>query len=373
MNWTENDLNELETLRRERHTVPEIAELMSLSTTQVNNALDRYSLRNLKIEKKKRHSHNDVLPEVKNYLDDARKVCRETFNIFKSKKYTGHYGVNKQNEDQVLLWSDMHSGMVNHAPITGELTYNPEIEEQELLELRDGVYRFHSLFKPSYNIERLHIFSLGDNITNDRIFKGQLFEIASCVGRQIVSYVNYKSSFINQMLKIYPEIIDIEIVGNHGRTTQERIAEPVENNFEWLGAQILKERFAGNKRVQIIVPNDYAYSAVVKGHKYLLMHGHFIRGSSSNTLERAAEKITLLLGKDFHDATCIGHFHSINEKEINTDSVLLVNGCWIKKDSWAYYTLKKESSAKQFFFNVSDRSSMHNIQRLNLRWSLDKK
>jgi len=274
----------------------------------------------------------------------------------------------KQIEEQVLLLSDMHTGMINKAPITGEITYDESIQEKELQTLVQGIFRFYELYQASYNITRLHIFALGDLITNDRIFEGQQTEITCQTGEQIIKCFNYLSDMLKKLLEIYPEINLIMQYGNHGRTTSNLIVEDPKSNFEYLLGLLLKERFANNERINIILPDDYAYEYRIFGHRYLLTHGNMIRGGTLNSIEKAAKEIALLVEEEYYDVITIGHFHSCQELSISPSTTMIVNGCFINKDSYAYNKLRKFSTAKQVLFNVSKRSAYHNLQKIELIW-----
>lgn len=322
---------------------------------------------------KKKFKYSEIVEEVSEYLSASRKVWAKYNDIYAKVHYKGKWITGKQTEDQVLLLSDMHTGMINKAPITGEITYNEEIQKQELRALYKGLYRFSELYKPVYNIETFYIFGLGDLVTNDRIYEGQKSEITYGVGRQIELTFMYVSDMIKRLLEIYPRVVYINEYGNHGRTTSKPISEEATNNFEYLLGLLLKERFADNKRVEIILPEDYSFTYSIKGHRYLLSHGNYIRGASLNTIERAAKEIALLVERDHYDVITIGHFHSCHKFPIAPTTTLLVNGCFIFKDNYAYTKLRKYSTAAQYMFNVSKRSSIHNVQEINLLWKYGNK
>jgi len=324
--------------------------------------------RELLQDKKQRYRHDEIIEEVTEYLNQSRKVWEKYNDIYAKVKYRGKWGIGKQVEDQVLLLSDMHTGMINKAPITGEVTYNQEIQEEELRTLFKGLCRFAELYKPVYNIETFHIFGLGDIVTNDRIYEGQKAEITCGIGRQIELAFMYLSDLIKHLLELYPRVVYINEYGNHGRSTPTPIAEEVKNNFEYLLGLLLKERFSDNKRVEIILPEDYSYTYTIRGHRYLLTHGNYIRGSSLNTIERAAKDIALLVEQDRYDVVTIGHFHSCHKFTIAPTTTLLVNGCFIYKDNYAYTKLRKYSTATQYMFSVSKKSAIHNVQEIYLLW-----
>jgi len=327
----------------------------------------RKDLNSVKKEKT-RFRHGEVFQEVQVYLDNARKALSEYDDIYQNVKLKTNWNKNKQSEDLALVWSDMHTGMINKNPLTGEVTYNEKIQEEELKALLRGVLRFNDLYKPSYNLETFYIFDLGDNVTNDRIYDGQQGEITCNVGEQIIKCFNYQSDFIKRVLEVFPKVVMIKMVGNHGRTTSKPINEDATNSFEFLCGQLLKERFANNPRVEIIVPDRYRYTATIRGHKYLLSHGNDIRGCALNSIEKAAKDLSTLAYKEFYDLMIIGHFHTALKFRITPETTLLVNGSFINMDDYAYTKLRKFSSATQYLFNISKKSPMHNLQEINLKW-----
>lgn len=321
-----------------------------------------------KKKEKTRFKHQEVFEEVKVYLDNAKVVLANYNDIYNTVKLKTQWDKNKQKEDMALVWSDMHTGMTNKNPLSGEVTYNEKIQEEELQALLKGVIRFQQLYKPSYNIETLYIFDAGDQITNDRIYEGQQAEITCGVGEQILKTFNYQSDFIKRMLEVFPKVKMIKVPGNHGRTTARYMSEDATSSFEYLLGQLLIERFKDNPRVEIVVPDRYRYTIEIRGHKYLLFHGNAIRGATLNSIERAAKDLATLAYKEFYDVMIIGHFHTALKLKITPETTLLVNGCFVDMDDYAYNKLRKFSSATQYLFNISKRSPMHNLQEINLLW-----
>jgi hypothetical protein len=311
---------------------------------------------------------DEVLEEVKVYLENAKVVLANYNDIYKEIKLRTSFTNIKQTEDMVLNWSDMHTGMINKHPLNGVVTYDEKIQEEELQTLAKGVIRFYELYKPSYNVETLYIFDEGDNITNDRIYDGQQMEITCGVGEQIIKTFNYQSDFTKKMLEVYPRIVWIKVPGNHARTTSKPVSEDPTNSFEYLLGKLMQERFRDNKRVEVIVPESYLYTANIRGHKYLITHGNTIRGMSLNSIERAVQEIALLVERDYYDVICIGHFHTALKLRVTPNTTLLINGCFIDMDDFAYHKLRKFSSPTQYLFNISKKSALHNLQEINLKW-----
>jgi len=355
-------------------TDPELAEIFDRTLRAVERcgqklrAKGKIKFRKELVEAKHRFRHAEILPEVNQYLDSAKEIIATYQDIYQNVKLTTTWKREKQTEDLALMWSDMHTGTINRFPITGEITYNEQIQEKELKAFLSGLRRFAQLYRPTYNLETLYIIDAGDNVTNDRIYEGQKAHITCGIGEQIIKTLGYQSDFIKHALEMFPRVVMIKEYGNHGRTTSKPISEDATSNFEYMLGLLLKERFRDNKRVEIILPKSYYYPFTIRGHKYLLTHGNHIRGTALTTIERAVQQVTLLAGREMYDVILMGHFHNALKLRVTPHTTLLINGCFIYNDDYAYTKLRKFSSATQYLFNISKRSPLHNLQEIELTW-----
>ncbi len=379
MKWSQDKLTLVKAYLEQGKTYQEIASSLNLTYDQIEHCVRRYNLRKgitipARKKEKTRFKNSEIVANTQMYLDKLAEKINKHNDIYKDIPLKIKRQKNKQTEDLALVWSDMHTGMINRHPLTKKITYNQAIQEQELQNLLRGICRFHQLYSPSYNLETFYIFDVGDNITNDRIYEGQLGEITCGVGEQIIKTLDYQSNFIKKLLTLFPKVVMIKVPGNHGRTTAKPISEDATNNFEYLLGKMLQERFKENKRVEIIVPESYTYTVKIYNHKYLLTHGNIVRGGTLNSIEKAIKNIASLAYQEFYDLIIIGHFHTSLKLRITPETNLLVNGCFIEYDDYAYQKLHKFSSATQYLFNISKKSPMHNLQEINLLWgNTDKK
>jgi len=373
MKWSKEQRDLLAKYFELGYTYKEVATALSLTYDQVKHAVRRYNISTNKPlpktkKEKTRFTNIEMVAEVEKYLDSAKKEITKHDDIYKDIKLHTVFKKGLQQEDMALVWSDMHTGMINKHPLTKKITYNQEIQEKELQNLLRGVLRFQQLYSPSYNLKTFYIFDVGDNITNDRIYEGQKLEITCGVGEQVIKTLNYQSDFINKLLEVFPKVVMIKVPGNHGRTTSKPCSEDASNSFEYLLGKMLQERFSGNKRVEIIVPESYTHTVQIYDHKYLLTHGNIVRGASLNSIEKAVKDIATLAYQEFYNLIIIGHFHTSLKLRITPETNLLVNGCFINCDDYAYQKLHKFSSPTQYLFNISKKSAMHNLQEINLLW-----
>ena len=304
----------------------------------------------------KANSNFDISNLKSNFDSIVKNISK---NFFKSNRLPRSVKTGRQEEKCVLLMSDIHAGMVNKIldKNSGQeiVTYNSRIRRKEMVTLRDAIAEIKTLLSHSYNLNHLYIFNLGDNVTNDRIFNGQVFHIDKCVGAQVIEMAGDLCYFINEMKNIYPKITFIGIVGNHGRSTKESDCdEPIENNYEYLMFKMIEAAFMGDKRIEIIVPTTRFYVHRIHDHKYLLTHGDMIRGITRNSIERSLKDYLIANDSDF-DVLAMGHMHRIDKICLSERNTAIVNGCWIEKDAYGYRVTRQYSKPQQVLFGVSKR------------------
>lgn len=287
-------------------------------------------------------------------ITELSKVIKS--NLFKENPYPIINTKGKREETAVLILSDMHTGMRNQiydSTVGGnKVTYNTPIRKAEMLYLRNSIFQIQDLFTKAYKIDHLIIFILGDMITNDRIYEGQIFSIEKAVGNQVMDVVVDLTYFINEMKHKFNKITLVTLVGNHGRSTERYQEEPVENNFEWFQYKLLQKTFDNDKRVKIIVPNSRSYIYEIYGHRYLLTHGDSLRGSTRNYIERGIKDLLVAHESDF-DVFIMGHFHRADKMSLSEHTVALVNGGWIPKDKYGYKMFRQYSKPQQWYFGVN--------------------
>ena len=285
-------------------------------------------------------------------------------NLFKKHPYVNLWK-GQIEEEAVLVLSDIHCGTVNEiydAQSGGKIvTYNEAIRQRAQIYLRDSIFQITELLSHSYKIKTLHILMLGDIITNDRIFAGQNWEIDRPVGQQMWAMVRDLSQFIEELKAKFEHIKVVGVVGNHGRSSEQYKEEPVENNFEYHVYKILQKAFEKDSQVEVTVPNTRFYSIKIKGHTYYMSHGDNFRGSSRNSIDRAARDLLTALVPDLpqgFDVYLMGHFHKAEKMDLNEKSTLLMNGCWIPRDSFGFKIFRQYSKPGQWLFGVGKSRSI---------------
>jgi len=263
----------------------------------------------------------------------------------------------KSREILNLVISDIHAGKINTwydaAQNEKLVTYNDKVRltfEQRYVE---SVRRLLSLWQHGYFFEKLNIMLLGDVIDNDRIFEGQKTMITMSAGQQIWAIVSELAEMISLLSSYFPAVEVVGIVGNHGRShITHKEEEPVENNFEYHVYKILQLMLCDNKKVTVTVPDSRFYSIVNYNHRIFMSHGDTIRGYTTSYAERKAKELLINLPTGYN-LYCIGHRHRADRIAISPTAELLVNGCWIPNDDYAFNLYGVSTQPSQWCFGSS--------------------
>lgn len=368
MKWNKSKIKLLKKLSDENKSDSEISKTFSAkydcvcSTGSVEHARRRYNITKNLNEMNISGIDIDLLS---NRLSEILKR-----KIFDKPKQKLSNVKNKHIEQSVLVLSDIHTGCVNTIYDKDKgcavETYNKDIRQKEYKTLKDSIFRINELLESSYQIEHLTIFLLGDILTNDRIFKGQIWDIDSPVGIQITDSLNEFTQFVSQLRKIFKKITIVCLVGNHGRSTEGYQNEPIFNNYEYILYKIFEKTYKNIRDVEMIVPNSKSYIHEIYGFRYLLFHGDIIRGSTRNTIEKSLKDIILAYDKQFDVSIC-GHFHKVDMMSLSEKITALINGSFIPKDNFGYRVFKQFSKPQQLFFGVSRKRAITWFFRIDLQ------
>lgn len=257
-----------------------------------------------------------------------------------------------------LLVSDMHGGKINtwYEPQSNQkiITYDDEIRQKFEGRFIKSIMRLLSLWQHGYFFEKLNILLLGDILDNDRIFKGQKTCITMSVGQQIWAIVSEIVDMINALSPYFPKIEITGIVGNHGRSTLDsKEEEPVQNNFEYQLYRIMQLMLSGNKKVTMTVPETRFYSISNYNHRIFMSHGDTIRGYTISYAERKAKELLINLPSGYN-LYCIGHRHRADRVALSPTAELLINGCWIPNDDYAFKLYGTSTQPCQWAFGSSE-------------------
>lgn len=349
-----------------------IAEELGESNPEKIRSRFRYWRRKLNIDNEESKDNEDeevvfektklTRKELNELTTMVAKHIAENFEVKKLKepRFSPKWSkLKKKEEISILDISDVHLGMVNKV-FDGKIgkeveTYNYGVFEKELYNLQQAIIEIHQLLSHAYRLRKLVVFMLGDILTNDRQFEGQVFSIEECVGKQIETGISYFSMFFNNLLRIYETIEVVGVCGNHGKSRSlksNQFEEPVENNFEYYLYKALERQFSDSKRIKVIVPSTKFYIHKILNWRHFLTHGDILRGSTETYIKKQIKELYINVGG--FDVFHYGHFHKSTLSDELSDKVLIKRiGCWIEKDNYGFKMYKEYSRPQQLFFGCN--------------------
>lgn len=300
---------------------------------------------------KEKYNYDEFMSELVSELGKTRKP-------FVSLPYKNRFE-GKQIEDAVLMISDSHIGKKVDFPDFNDVTKMERVYDTKQFIKESNTFLRHidaiiqqNLAK-TYQIDTLWVMMLGDIFENDRIFRGNEFNIDMDIGKQVITGIEVFSDMFDELLKVFKEVKVVNIPGNHGRTTPRYDASPASRNFDWLFGKILQISFRNQERIEFNCPNSFFWKQKIRNWNYYLSHGNDVRSWMSMPFYGVTRKVTQRrVELDFNYAL-MGHHHKVMEIPISGSGSALINGAWIPKDGYAWEQFGQYSYPEQIFFGVS--------------------
>ena len=253
------------------------------------------------------------------------------------------------NETAVLTITDPHYGK-------GTATYDPDIFKLRLDGVRDKVAKIWELHRGHHVFDKLVIPILGDVNDGSGIFPTQgLHQVITDPNRQAREVARHLGAFARDMRDIWG-VVELECVpGNHGRTGKFGHEAA---NWDMVAYQYLQMQVE-NDGIPVRMNergNPFLRTIDIRGHKFLLYHGHEIRSWGSIPWYGILLRLSRwLMTEEFRDVKVVlmGHFHTKGRWQFNRVEAL-VSGTMVTDDEWAKQVFGWESATKWWMFGVSD-------------------
>lgn len=217
-------------------------------------------------------------------------------------------------EIAIAVLSDWQLGKVTES-------YDSEMCEVRVNRYVEKMLKITNLQRADHPVRRAAVFLVGDMIEGEDIFPGQRNEIDSSLFRQVtVDGPRILGNAVRKIASGFEKVDVYAVIGNHGAIGgRARRDYNVETNTDRMLYQITKMLTEGEERIDWHVPEaDWKLVADLGPKcKFLLMHGHQVRGGFAGIPWYGWMKRTLGLTAlsarglmDEFDAIVAGHFHT---------------------------------------------------------------
>lgn len=254
----------------------------------------------------------------------------------------------REVESAVLLMSDLHYGKRTRS-------FDRAVLVSRLQALVPRLARLHELLTHAYVLDELVVCILGDVNDGSEIYPSQPHhQDVTDPLRQAWELADVLAGWLLAVQRTWGRVRVECVAGNHGRSGR-RVAESA--SWDVAAYHYLALRLSGSG-----IPVHYAQEGLdpflrvvtVRGHRYVLYHGHGVRMYQSIPWYGLAQRVLrwrAVLGE--FAALCCGHFHTYGEMEIAGTRVLLT-GTPVTDDDWVLQALGGRNSNRWHLFGVGD-------------------
>jgi len=229
----------------------------------------------------------------------------------------------------VLQICDWHYGAVQGADEIERFgQFSPDIARRRIQDILVPAFvNWVDLHRRAYTCDVLRILVLGDLISGD-IHDELLVTNAFPSPVQAVKVAYLFSDMVQSLAPHFGKvIIDFVTADNHGRMTRKPQAkEEGMNCFGYVIAYLVKERLRDHNNVEMNIHVKMQATVDVTGMKYLILHGHQIRGWAGIPFYGIERKVSKEAQKRLRafaeireavrfDKVVMGHFHTPSNME----------------------------------------------------------
>ena len=270
-------------------------------------------------------------------------------------------------EDQILLFSDLHAGeVIRPEEIDGFNSYNFETMCCRLATLRDSVISIKDLHSHAFKIKRLYVFSLGDLVT------GEIHNMAETNEFPVMATIQQTALVIAQFLlslaSRYEEVHYVGVAGNHDRRHDKPRTKNGDDNWSNMLNWCISLLCANQKNIFFKVPSSPFLIVNVMGWNWLVRHGHgkciSFAGVPFYGLSRKNSALQELYKKrGGFDYEALGHYHQ--QAQLKDDQVF-INGSVIGANEFAVNDLAAFSPPSQKLIGISEKRGVTYTYKITL-------
>ena len=262
-------------------------------------------------------------------------------------------------EIAVLELGDLHMGeKVRKGDVadTTEYSFDKFVERTKIL--REGIIECVDIQRSKIPIDTLEINGLGDMVTGEDIYIGQMRSIDRDLMDQTFKGAHtLAKELIYPMAKYFKHVRFRGVWGNHGRGFGKPGQVSPRTNFDYVVYMFLKQMFSEVKNVDFLVaecPIMLYQIPEAPEFTHLMSHGNTINSWMQIPfygLQRDAGKYVQLFNMPIHYIH-MGHFHNAAKIDVPYGELIL-NGTFVGGSELSVIKMKTKSRPKQILFGFN--------------------
>jgi predicted phosphodiesterase len=207
-------------------------------------------------------------------------------------------------QEVVAVMSDLHLELNTHG--------HPQSKSYEAVDtFVEKVLRLTDLHRQTNRVDTLHLLALGDLIQGTANYPNQRWDVLVPAIDQAENMTELLVKILERLSVHFERIIVWWGNGNHEYLNpKKQNTDPDQASWGTVIARALKWAFRGNKRIEFNIPETWYSVANIMGSRFLLTHGHAVKGAGSiDGLIAQCRKWADVLPA--HDYVVMGHFHRL--------------------------------------------------------------
>ena len=218
----------------------------------------------------------------------------------------------------VMQSSDIHMGSVQDADEIEDFNaFSPEICIDRCMKFSNDVMKWVELHRSNYYVDDLVHIVTGDLISGD-IHENLRITNAFPTPVQVVKAADLLANMISIEAPHFKKLtVEFVVEDNHGRLTKlPQTKEAGFNSLNYLVGFIAKQKLANHENVEFNIYPQLQKVVEVLNRKYLITHGHKVRGWAGFPWYGIERKVgresikRMMADKNKFDKVVAGHFHT---------------------------------------------------------------
>ena len=314
----------------------------------------------LYFEKREAQIYHTQINKAKRELVNFALLAEEITGVFRDLDYTQlqlspYEEPTPSDRKMIVTLSDMHIGALVDLE-KNKYNFNVAVS-------RMSQYATRIITEAKQNeVNDIYIMNLGDVIEHSSMRYNQGFNAEFAFADQIVMASDLIIKFITFLSEQNLNVTYAGIAGNHDRITEK------DKNID--GDHVVKiinqavksfVMHSGKPNIFYDQAQDYKHSFEVNGKNVLALHGDLDSKNDANLLYKHST-----LDGVTYDLVMMGHWHTVEVREVADGKILSVSGSLKGVDEYAENKLRRSSRASQSYFIIDEDGNIE-VRWINLK------
>lgn len=284
--------------------------------------------------------------------------------------------------EAVIPFHDYHYGSkIDPRANGGFAFYNIDVARERLTRWRNLLLRFTQREQLVTTLENAHFLALGDDFEgHGEMFGTQKLTMDESIGFQYLGFVDDVSAVLLSLLERYKHITVYKVHGNHGRITKSARDSYAPDNIELMAWQNIADRVRASTggewqemtdggvrilkggMIDFYIASAPRMLAKIQGFKFILMHGHGMKGIQSTYTGAMASKLAWnsIVGETINYMVK-AHLHEAQQAEHEIGGAIVQGGCFVGPSDFSINMSRPMASlpSQELFFMHPKHGKIH--------------